>query len=110
MYLKTHPLCLTCACVFSRTVYKKLFQKLDWKQVGALTEDSNKYSEYLSDLLYNVTDGLKVTNVKMKTSDNIVEVSVCGAPHHHHYHYYYHYYHHHHHCTEFIKYCIIFQL
>ncbi|KAG0710468.1 Insulin-like peptide receptor [Chionoecetes opilio] len=57
------------------TVYKKLFEQLQWKQVGALTEDSNKYSEYLSDLLYNVTDGVKVTNVKMKTSDNVVEVS-----------------------------------
>lgn len=44
--------------------------------MGALTEDSNKYSEYLSDLLYNVTDGLKVTSIKMKTSDSIVEVSV----------------------------------
>ncbi|KAK8378937.1 hypothetical protein O3P69_009579 [Scylla paramamosain] len=55
------------------TVYKKLFQQLQWKQVGALTEDSNKYSEYLSDLLYNVTDKLKVTNVKMKTSGDIEE-------------------------------------
>lgn len=55
------------------TVYKRLFQQLQWRQAGALTEDSNKYSEYLSDLLSNVTDGLKVTNVKMKASDNIVE-------------------------------------
>lgn len=57
-------------------MYKKLFKQLQWKQVGALTEDSNKYSEYLSDLLYNVTDKLKVTNVKMKTSGDIEEVSI----------------------------------
>jgi hypothetical protein len=32
----------------SRYVYLQLFQKLGWEQVAALTEDGQKYTEYIS--------------------------------------------------------------
>jgi hypothetical protein len=32
----------------SRFVYLQLFQKLGWEQVAALTEDGQKYTEYIS--------------------------------------------------------------
>ena len=34
----------------SRFVYLQLFQKLGWEQVAALTEDGQKYTEYISQM------------------------------------------------------------
>lgn len=37
-------------CLFDRQVYLQLLQKLKWTRLAALTEDGQKYTEYLSHL------------------------------------------------------------
>ncbi|KAK3874047.1 hypothetical protein Pcinc_020983 [Petrolisthes cinctipes] len=54
-------------------VYMELFQHFNWKQVGALTEDTNKYSEYITVLMDNLPDEMKVESVKLKQGDVIKE-------------------------------------
>lgn len=58
-----------------RVVYLELFQDFQWKQVGALTEDNNKYSEYISVLMDNLPEEMNVESVKLKQGDVIKEVS-----------------------------------
>lgn len=56
---------LTRVLVVLRHVYLKLFEALQWKRVAALTEDGQKYSEYIShlqDLLH--LHGITLTNRK----------------------------------------------
>ena len=33
-----------------RSVYMESLEKLGWRKVGALTEDGQKYSDYISDM------------------------------------------------------------
>lgn len=49
---------------YFRFVYSELFKLFGWKQVASLTEDCNKYSEYLTLLQNMLPKGVNLVNRK----------------------------------------------
>ena len=53
-----------------RYVYMDTLGKLKWKKVGALTEDGQKYSDYISDMqVYLIT----VLNIRIQRGTNLTK-------------------------------------
>lgn len=65
-------------------IYLKLFNTLNWNRIGTLTEDGQKYSEYISDMDTSFKeDGVKLlVNKKFPRSmpeNSIIAVSIWNA-------------------------------
>ena len=56
IYLSPSLFSLTLTLTTTRYVYMEVMKRLDWHKVGALTEDGQKYSDYISDMQVSLAD------------------------------------------------------